>query len=123
MPGDGSQLSSSKADCFGTKKPVLSVRYRLYVSAMARTFRGGRCTRHCTLGALLTAPGCGRAWTRQILREWDLDHLTDSTELLVSELTTNALEGGRRSGDIAGGCRQDCSNRSRILCDIASASL
>jgi len=44
------------------------------------------------LGALPTAPGCGRAWTRQILREWDLDHLTDSTELLVSELTTNALQ-------------------------------
>jgi hypothetical protein len=44
------------------------------------------------LGALPTAPGCGRAWTRQILREWNLDHLADSTELLVSELTTNALQ-------------------------------
>jgi anti-sigma regulatory factor (Ser/Thr protein kinase) len=44
------------------------------------------------LGALPTAPGCGRAWTRQILREWDLDHLVDSTELLVSELTTNAIQ-------------------------------
>jgi hypothetical protein len=44
------------------------------------------------LGALPTAPGCGRAWTRQILREWDLDPLADSTELLVSELTTNALQ-------------------------------
>jgi len=44
------------------------------------------------LGALPTAPGCGRAWTRQILWEWGLDRLTDSTELLVSELTTNALQ-------------------------------
>jgi hypothetical protein len=44
------------------------------------------------LGALPTAPGCGRAWTRQILREWDLDHLADNTELLVSELTTNAVQ-------------------------------
>jgi hypothetical protein len=38
MTGDGSQLSSSKADCFGTQKPVLSVRYRLLRSAIARTF-------------------------------------------------------------------------------------
>jgi hypothetical protein len=44
------------------------------------------------LGALPTAPGCGRAWTRQVLLEWGLDHLVDSTELLVSELTTNALQ-------------------------------
>jgi anti-sigma regulatory factor (Ser/Thr protein kinase) len=44
------------------------------------------------LGALPTAPGCGRAWTRQILREWDLTHLTEGIELLVSELTTNALQ-------------------------------
>ena len=44
------------------------------------------------LGALPTAPGCGRAWTRQILREWGLDRLADDTELLVSELTTNAIQ-------------------------------
>jgi hypothetical protein len=44
------------------------------------------------LGALPTAPGCGRAWTRQVLREWGLDRLADNTELLVSELTTNALQ-------------------------------
>lgn len=45
------------------------------------------------LGALPTAPGCGRAWTRQILREWGLERLADDSELLVSELTTNALQG------------------------------
>jgi len=44
------------------------------------------------LGALPTAPGCGRAWTRQILQEWDLGHLVDNTTLLVSELTTNAVQ-------------------------------
>ena len=44
------------------------------------------------LGALPTAPGCCRAWTRQVLREWGLDRLADDTELLVSELTTNALQ-------------------------------
>jgi anti-sigma regulatory factor (Ser/Thr protein kinase) len=44
------------------------------------------------LGALPTAPSCGRAWTRQILREWGLNRLADTTELLVSELTTNAIQ-------------------------------
>jgi anti-sigma regulatory factor (Ser/Thr protein kinase) len=44
------------------------------------------------LGALPTAPGCGRAWTRQVLREWGLDRLADDCELLVSELTTNAVQ-------------------------------
>lgn len=53
------------------------------------------------LGALPTDPGCGRAWTRQILREWDLDHLVDSTELLVSELTTNAIQASAPVADAA----------------------
>jgi len=53
------------------------------------------------LGALPTAPGCGRAWTRQILREWGLDRLADDTELLVSELTTSALQASAPVGDAA----------------------
>ena len=47
------------------------------------------------LGALPTAPGCGRAWTRQILWEWGLSALQESTELLVSELVTNAVQAAR----------------------------
>lgn len=47
------------------------------------------------LGALPTAPGCGRAWARQILWEWGLSALQESTELLVSELVTNAVQAGR----------------------------
>jgi len=53
------------------------------------------------LGALPTAPGCGRAWTRQVLREWGLDRLADDTELLVSELTTNALQASAPVADAA----------------------
>jgi anti-sigma regulatory factor (Ser/Thr protein kinase) len=53
------------------------------------------------LGALPTAPGCGRAWTRQVLREWGLDRLADDTELLVSELTTNALQASAPIADAA----------------------
>ena len=47
------------------------------------------------LDALPTAPGCARAWTRRILREWQLTGLSDSAELVVSELTTNATRAPR----------------------------
>lgn len=48
------------------------------------------------LGAVPTAPGCARAWTRQILWEWRLAALSDTTEVIVSELTTNAVLASRR---------------------------
>jgi anti-sigma regulatory factor (Ser/Thr protein kinase) len=47
------------------------------------------------LGALPTAPGCARAWARQIAWEWRLPRLADSTELAVSELVTNAVQASR----------------------------
>jgi anti-sigma regulatory factor (Ser/Thr protein kinase) len=47
------------------------------------------------LGALPTAPGCARAWTRQIAWEWRLSHLASSAELIVSELVTNAVQASR----------------------------
>jgi anti-sigma regulatory factor (Ser/Thr protein kinase) len=50
------------------------------------------------LGALPTAPGCARAWTRVILLEWQLAGLSDAGELIVSELATNALRASRREG-------------------------
>lgn len=50
------------------------------------------------LGALPTAPGCARAWTRQVLWEWQLPVLSDTAELIVSELTTNAMLASRRLG-------------------------
>jgi anti-sigma regulatory factor (Ser/Thr protein kinase) len=50
------------------------------------------------LGAVPTAPGCARAWTRVILHEWQLSGLSDSAELIVSELATNALLASRREG-------------------------
>lgn len=40
---------------------------------------------------MLTAPGCGRAWSAALLREWQLAHLTDTARVLVSELLTNAV--------------------------------
>ena len=50
------------------------------------------------LGAVPTAPGCARAWTRQILWEWRLAALSGTTEVIVSELTTNAVLASRREG-------------------------
>jgi anti-sigma regulatory factor (Ser/Thr protein kinase) len=50
------------------------------------------------LGALPTAPSRARAWTRQVLREWQSSVLSDTAELVVSELTTNAMLASRRLG-------------------------
>lgn len=47
------------------------------------------------LGALLTAPGCGRAWTQALLWEWRLAHLADTAQVVVSELLTNAVQASR----------------------------
>jgi anti-sigma regulatory factor (Ser/Thr protein kinase) len=53
------------------------------------------------LGALLTAPSCGRTWTRVLIGEWHLADLADTAELLVSELLTNAVQASRqRSGAV-----------------------
>ncbi|HKO25829.1 MAG TPA: ATP-binding protein [Solirubrobacteraceae bacterium] len=50
------------------------------------------------LGALPTAPSRARAWTRRVLREWQLSVLSDTAELIVSELITNAMLASRRLG-------------------------
>lgn len=52
------------------------------------------------LGAVVTAPGCARAWTREILWEWGVLELADDAELVASELVTNAVSacaGGDRA--------------------------
>jgi hypothetical protein len=76
------------------------------------------------LGALPTAPGCGRAWTRQILREWGLDRLGGDTELLVSELTTNALQASAPIADAAIGLSlaSDCERAVILVWDPAKIS-
>jgi len=44
------------------------------------------------LGALPSAVSCARLHTRQLLWEWQLTMLADDAELMVSELTTNAVQ-------------------------------
>jgi anti-sigma regulatory factor (Ser/Thr protein kinase) len=43
------------------------------------------------LGVLTGSAPCARYHARQILWEWGLDQLSESTELVVSELVTNAV--------------------------------
>jgi anti-sigma regulatory factor (Ser/Thr protein kinase) len=47
------------------------------------------------LGALPTAVPCARLHARQMLWEWKLTILAENTELLVSELVTNAIAASR----------------------------
>jgi anti-sigma regulatory factor (Ser/Thr protein kinase) len=50
------------------------------------------------LGAVLTAAGCARAWTREVLWERGVADLADTADIVVSELATNALRASRREG-------------------------
>jgi anti-sigma regulatory factor (Ser/Thr protein kinase) len=47
------------------------------------------------LGALPSAVPCARLHARHVLWEWALTSLIESTELLVSELVTNAVQASR----------------------------
>jgi anti-sigma regulatory factor (Ser/Thr protein kinase) len=44
------------------------------------------------LAALPTAPGVARGHVRSVAREWGLEDLADTAELLASELVTNAVQ-------------------------------
>lgn len=46
---------------------------------------------HLVLGSLPSAVPCARAHCRAVLREWGLAHLSDTTELVLSELVTNSV--------------------------------
>ena len=50
------------------------------------------------LGALPGAVPCTRLHARQLLWEWGLAALTNSVELVVSELVTNAVQASRATG-------------------------
>lgn len=73
------------------------------------------------LGALPTVPRLARGFASVTLNEWGLDALTDVTELLVSELTTNVV---RASTDSEGVPKYDENGKLpllwiRLLCDRA----
>jgi anti-sigma regulatory factor (Ser/Thr protein kinase) len=51
---------------------------------------------HLELAALPTAVPCARLHVRSIAREWGLADLSDTAELLASELVTNAVQASER---------------------------
>jgi anti-sigma regulatory factor (Ser/Thr protein kinase) len=51
---------------------------------------------HLELAALPTAVSCARGHVRSVTVEWGLAGLSDTAELLVSELMTNALRASER---------------------------
>ena len=59
---------------------------------------------HLELGALPTAVPCARLHVKHVLREWQMDALADSVELVVAELVTNAMQAsaGLTSSQFAG---------------------
>ena len=48
------------------------------------------------VAALDTAPGCLRLHARHVLGAWSLEDLSDTVELLVSELATNAVQAAEK---------------------------
>jgi len=44
------------------------------------------------LAALPTAAACARGHIRAVAREWGLDHLAQTAELIASEMVTNAIQ-------------------------------
>jgi anti-sigma regulatory factor (Ser/Thr protein kinase) len=51
-------------------------------------------------GPLPSAVPCARLHAKHIFREWDLAHVAEDAELIVSELMTNALKAARPLPDV-----------------------
>lgn len=70
------------------------------------------------LKALPSAVACGRLHAKHLLWEWQLEHMIDRAEMLVSELLTNAVRASR-SGDGPGVVAlRLLANRQRVLIQV-----
>jgi len=67
------------------------------------------------LGALPGAVPCARLHARQVIWEWGLTALTDSVEILVSELVTNAVHATRSLEQVSPVRLWLMSDRARVL--------
>ncbi len=74
------------------------------------------------LGALPSAVPCARLHTRQLLWEWQLTNLADSAELVVSEVTTNAIQVSRADARNAPVRLWLLADRTRLLILVWDAS-
>ena len=73
------------------------------------------------LGALPTAVPCARLHARHLVWEWGLNGLAESTELLVSELVTNAVKTTAGQEDQAAVCLRLSSDNARVLIEVWDA--
>ena len=73
------------------------------------------------LGALPTAVPCARLHVRQLAWEWGLDGLAESTELLVSELVTNAIQAMKQQDDQPAVRLRLSSDNARLLIEVWDA--
>jgi anti-sigma regulatory factor (Ser/Thr protein kinase) len=77
---------------------------------------------HLELGALPGAVACARLHARQVLWEWGLSAISESAELLVSELVTNATQASPPAGRIQPVILWLTSDRSRLLILVQDTS-
>ncbi len=73
------------------------------------------------LGALPTAVPCARLHARHLVWEWGLNGLAASTELLVSELVTNAVKATAGNDDQAAICLRLSGDNARVLIEVWDA--
>ena len=70
------------------------------------------------LGALPTAASCGRLHAKNVVWEWGLGHLSDTIELLVSELLTNAVKASSSPDGAGVVVLRLLANRERLLIEV-----
>jgi anti-sigma regulatory factor (Ser/Thr protein kinase) len=75
------------------------------------------------LGAYPTAVPCARLHAKHVLREWHLAEVSNSAELLVSELVTNAVRASSTGPSIAVVRLWLLSNHVRVLIMVQDDSL
>jgi anti-sigma regulatory factor (Ser/Thr protein kinase) len=73
------------------------------------------------LGALPTAVPCARLHARHLLWEWELSGLAETTELLVSELVTNAVKATAAHDDQAAVRLRLSGDSARVLIEVWDA--
>jgi len=61
-------------------------------SGVGTAFQGWPHVSALEFAALPSAVPCGRLHTRQVLWEWQLEHLANDAEILASELLSNAIK-------------------------------
>jgi len=90
------------------------------VGAVVTAYSWPLCS-YLQLGALPTAVPCARLHAKHLVWEWGLDDLAESSELLVSELVTNAVQAMEGQDDQSAVCLRLSSDNTRLLIEVWDA--